>query len=90
MKKVIKWKKNEDGDLVSLDGFVMVMLIGHQWRMVDMIDDVKGWYPTQKEALDAGARQLMISDLGNFNVFLKPMEERGDLSFDHVIVSDAS
>jgi len=90
MKKVINWKKNEDGDLVSLDGFVMVFPHGHKWKMVDVIDDVNGVYTSQEEALDAGAKQMMISDLGNFNVFVKPMQKRGDLSFDHVIVSDAS
>lgn len=86
MKKVVKWKKNEDGKIVSIDGYVRVSKDGDQWKMIDLIDDVKEVHKTQKDALDAGAKQMMISELGQFNVFLEVVEKNGDLIFEHQTV----
>ena len=86
MKIAVKWKKKNNGERTSPDGYVIVRKERKGWRMVDQIDQVEGIYSTQTKALDAGAKQRMISEMGSFNVFIKTGEKEGDLVFNHLYI----
>ena len=80
----MKWKKKNNGECNSPDGHVIVRKQADVWEMTDQIDQVEGVYNSQNDALDAGARQRMISEMGSFNVFTKLAEKEGELVFKHL------
>jgi len=82
----VKWKKNENGEITSPDGHVAVSKHSKSWKMVDQIDQLEEEYTSKDEALDAGVKQRMISEMGNFNVFVKVAAEKGELVFIHLFV----
>ena len=85
MKPTIKWHKNAQGKLSSEDGWITVYRQGDQWVMDDQLEGEKEVFSNRNEALDESARRMMITKIGEFNVFLRVAEKNGDLTFDHQI-----
>jgi len=86
MKIDVKWEKNKNGEMTSPDGYVVVSKHSKGWKMVDQIDQLEEEYTSKNKALDAGAKQQMISEMGNFNVFAKVVDGKGELEFTHLFV----
>ena len=47
----VKWKKKNNGEIVSLDGYVIVRKERSGWKMIDQIDQIEGLYSSQIDAL---------------------------------------
>ena len=86
MNRTIKWTRTQTGRYTSEDSTITVCEDGASWVMEDSIEGESEVYTTKDEALDAGASRLMITQMGNFYVFLPALVKTDSVVFTHQIV----
>ncbi len=78
MTKTFKYLSKES-KIISEDGFISIYLDNDYWILDDVIENEIVRFKTKEEALEESAYRMMISELGNFHLFLRDMKDSGDL-----------
>lgn len=86
MTRTINWTQTPTGRYTSEDETISVYEDGASWVMEDHIDGDEKIYTSRESAMDAGAMNLMVTQMGNFYVFLPTLVKTGSIEFIHQIV----
>jgi len=78
MKRAVKWRRNNNGKIISKDGYITIFEEDGTWCMKDDIERELLHFDIKEEALDAGATSVYFypcwKRMGILNSFTKLLE----------------
>ena len=84
MTKTFKYL-SKNSKLISEDGHITIYLDNDYWVLDDVIENEIVRFKTKEEALEESANRMMISELGNFHMFMGDLKGNNDLVFKYQI-----